>query len=164
MFGIVLDSSRSLYFLIWAVVLATVLSVQNLLNSRPGHAIRALRGGGVMAEAMGVNTAWMRVVIFVCAAGLAAISGFLYAHLQRAVNPTPFGLNHGIEFLFMAVVGGVAHVWGAVLITVLQYYLQTLLPKLPKLPKLLGSGGQLRGDRVRRAAGRTRHGLCDELH
>ncbi|KUZ74904.1 hypothetical protein WI36_12605 [Burkholderia ubonensis] len=139
LFGVVLDSGRSLYFLIWAVVLAAIVSVQNLLNSRPGRAIRALRGGGVMAEAMGVNTAWMRVVIFVYAAVLAAVSGFLYAHLQRAVNPTPFGLNHGIEFLFMAVVGGVAHVWGAVLgaaiLTVLQDYLQTLLPKL------LGSEG-----------------------
>ncbi|WP_423377952.1 ABC transporter permease subunit [Burkholderia sp. LMG 32019] len=139
LFGIELESGRSLYFLIWAVVLAAIVSVQNLLNSRPGRAIRALRGGGVMAEAMGVNTAWMRVVIFVYAAVLAAVSGFLYAHLQRAVNPTPFGLNHGIEFLFMAVVGGVAHVWGAVLgaaiLTVLQDYLQTLLPKL------LGSEG-----------------------
>ncbi|KGC07937.1 ABC transporter permease subunit [Burkholderia cepacia] len=139
LFGIRLESGRSLYFLIWAVVLAAIVSVQNLLNSRPGRAIRALRGGGVMAEAMGVNTAWMRVVIFVYAAVLAAVSGFLYAHLQRAVNPTPFGLNHGIEFLFMAVVGGVSHVWGAVLgaaiLTVLQDYLQTLLPKL------LGSEG-----------------------
>ncbi|AJY13568.1 branched-chain amino acid ABC transporter ATP-binding protein/permease [Burkholderia dolosa] len=139
LFGVELDSGRSLYFLIWAVVLAAIVSVQNLLNSRPGRAIRALRGGGVMAEAMGVNTAWMRVVIFVYAAVLAAVSGFLYAHLQRAVNPTPFGLNHGIEFLFMAVVGGVSHVWGAVLgaaiLTVLQDYLQTLLPKL------LGSEG-----------------------
>ena len=132
--GIELESGRHIYFLIWVVVLLAVVSVQNLLNSRPGRAIRALRGGGSMAEAMGVNTAWMRVVIFVYAAVLAAISGFLYAHLQRSVNPTPFGLNHGIEFLFMAVVGGVAHVWGAVLgaaiLTVLQDYLQTLLPKL----------------------------------
>ncbi|HDV8350570.1 branched-chain amino acid ABC transporter ATP-binding protein/permease [Burkholderia vietnamiensis] len=139
LFGVALESGRSLYFVIWAVVLAAIVSVQNLLNSRPGRAIRALRGGGVMAEAMGVNTAWMRVVIFVYAAVLAAVSGFLYAHLQRAVNPTPFGLNHGIEFLFMAVVGGVSHVWGAVLgaaiLTVLQDYLQTLLPKL------LGSEG-----------------------
>ncbi|MGV7241034.1 branched-chain amino acid ABC transporter ATP-binding protein/permease [Caballeronia sp. M23-90] len=139
LFGWHLESGRSIYYLIWVVVLLAVISVQNLLNSRPGRAIRALRGGGTMAEAMGVNTAWMRVVIFVYAAVLAAISGFLYAHLQRAVNPTPFGLNHGIEFLFMAVVGGVSHVWGAVLgatiLTVLQDYLQTLLPKL------LGSNG-----------------------
>ncbi len=111
-FGITLDTGRSLYYLIWLVVIAAIVSVRNLLNSRPGRAIRALRGGGVMAEAMGVNTAWMRVLIFVYAAVLASVSGFLYAHLQRAVNPTPFGLNHGIEFLFMAVVGGVAHVSG----------------------------------------------------
>lgn len=133
-FGINLESGRHIYYLIWVVVLGAVISVQNLLNSRPGRAIRALRGGGMMAEAMGVNTGWMRVVIFVYAAVLASVSGFLYAHLQRAVNPTPFGLNHGIEFLFMAVVGGVSHVWGAVLgaaiLTVLQDYLQTLLPKL----------------------------------
>jgi ABC-type branched-subunit amino acid transport system ATPase component/ABC-type branched-subunit amino acid transport system permease subunit len=132
--GIDLETGRHIYYLIWIVVLGAVVSVQNLLNSRPGRAIRALRGGGSMAEAMGVDTGWMRVVIFVYAAVLASISGFLYAHLQRAVNPTPFGLNHGIEYLFMAVVGGVAHVWGAVLgaaiLTLLQDYLQTLLPKL----------------------------------
>ncbi|WP_153099027.1 ABC transporter permease subunit [Paraburkholderia hayleyella] len=132
--GFQLESGRQIYYLIWIVVLAAIVSVQNLLNSRPGRAIRALRGGGVMAEAMGVNTAWMRVVIFVYAAVLAAVSGFLYAHLQRAVNPTPFGLNHGIEFLFMAVVGGISHVWGAVLgaaiVTFLQDYLQTILPRL----------------------------------
>jgi ABC-type branched-subunit amino acid transport system ATPase component/ABC-type branched-subunit amino acid transport system permease subunit len=133
-FGFNLESGRHIYYLIWVVVLGSVVSVQNLLNSRPGRAIRALRGGSAMAEAMGVNTAWMRVVIFIYAAVLASVSGFLYAHLQRAVNPTPFGLNHGIEFLFMAVVGGVSHVWGAVLgaaiLTILQDYLQTLLPKL----------------------------------
>ncbi len=134
-----LDSGRRIYYLIWIVVVGVVVSVQNLLDSRPGRAIRALRGGGTMAEAMGIPTAWMKVVIFTYAAILASISGFLYAHLQRAVNPTPFGLNYGIEFLFMAVVGGIGHVWGAVLgaaiLTVLQDWLQSFLPKL------LGSSG-----------------------
>ena len=134
LFGWHLESGRSIYYLIWAVVLGAVVSAQNLLNSRPGRAIRALRGGGTMAEAMGIDTTWMKIVIFVYAAVLASISGFLYAHLQRAVNPTPFGLDHGIEFLFMAVVGGISHVWGAVLgaaiLTVLQDWLQSLLPKL----------------------------------
>ncbi len=138
-FGVSLQSGRSMFYLIWVVVLLAVLAMQNLLNSRPGRAIRALKGGGTMAEAMGVNTAWMKVVIFVVAAVLACVSGFLYAHLQRAVNPTPFGLNYGIEYLFMAVVGGVGHVWGAVLgagiLTILKDVLQGLLPKL------LGSTG-----------------------
>ncbi|MDB5764970.1 MAG: ABC-type branched-chain amino acid transport system, ATPase component [Herminiimonas sp.] len=133
-FDLTLDSGRKIYFLIWLTVIAAVIAVQNLLNSRPGRAIRALKGGGVMAEAMGVNTAWMKIAIFVLAALLACISGWLYAHLQRAVNPTPFGLNAGIEYLFMAVVGGAGHVWGALLgatlLTLLKDQLQSLLPKL----------------------------------
>ncbi len=134
LFGIELASGRQMFYLIWIVVVLAVVSIKNLLDSRPGRAIRALKGGGVMAEAMGVNTAWMKVVVFVYAAVLASISGWLYAHLQRAVNPTPFNLNHGIEYLFMAVVGGVSHVWGAVLgaaiLTVLKDYLQNILPVL----------------------------------
>ncbi|WP_194712359.1 branched-chain amino acid ABC transporter ATP-binding protein/permease [Noviherbaspirillum soli] len=134
LFGITLGSGRAMFYLIWFVVLATVIALHNLLNSRPGRAIRALKGGGVMAEAMGVNTAWMKIVIFVIAALLACISGWLYAHMQRAVNPTPFGLNQGIEYLFMAVVGGAGHLWGAILgatvLTVLKDQLQSLLPKL----------------------------------
>jgi branched-chain amino acid transport system permease protein len=139
LFGLVLNTGREMYFLIWFVVVFAVLAIQNLLNSRPGRAIRALKGGGVMAEAMGVNTAWMKIVIFVLAALLACISGWLYAHLQRAVNPTPFGLNAGIEYLFMAVVGGAGYVWGAILgatlLTLLKEQLQSILPAL------LGSNG-----------------------
>ncbi|MDB5822532.1 MAG: ABC-type branched-chain amino acid transport system, ATPase component [Herminiimonas sp.] len=133
-FGRSLESGRQMYLLIWLVVVLSVIAVQNLLNSRPGRAIRALRGGGVMAESMGVNTAWMKIVIFVLAALLASVSGWLYAHLQRAVNPTPFGLNAGIEYLFMAVVGGAGYVWGAILgatiLTLLKDQLQSILPRL----------------------------------
>src|ERR1700756_2657583 len=57
MFGINLESGRHIYYLIWVVVLGAVISVQNLLNSRPGRAIRALRGAGGRAEAVGVNPA-----------------------------------------------------------------------------------------------------------
>ncbi|MES2535971.1 MAG: branched-chain amino acid ABC transporter ATP-binding protein/permease [Pseudomonadota bacterium] len=133
-FGRPLASGREMYYLIWLVVLLAVFAIHNLLNSRPGRAIRTLKGGAIMAEAMGVNTAWMKIVIFVLAAQLASISGWLYAHLQRSVNPTPFGLNAGIEYLFMAVVGGAGHVWGALLgatvMTLLKDQLQTLMPKL----------------------------------
>ena len=66
-----------------------------------------------MAEAFGVDAARLKIVVFVYAALLASVSGWLYAHLQRFVNPTPFGINQGIEYLFMAVVGGAGSVWGA---------------------------------------------------
>ncbi|MFZ3000088.1 MAG: branched-chain amino acid ABC transporter ATP-binding protein/permease [Undibacterium umbellatum] len=137
--GFKLDTGRSMFGLIWVILLVSIVAIQNLLQSRPGRAIRALKGGGVMAEAMGVNTARMKVIIFVIAAMLASISGWLYAHMQRAVNPTPFGLNQGIEYLFMAVVGGAGHVWGALLGSALLTLLKDKLQSI--LPTLLGANG-----------------------
>ena len=111
-----------------------MFTTRNLLDSREGRAIRSLRGGLVMAEAMGVDTVRSRVIIFVIAALQACASGWLYAHMQRFVNPSPFGLSMGIEYLFMAVIGGMGHVWGALLgaaaITVLKQWLQDMLPHL----------------------------------
>lgn len=132
--GLEVKSGRQFYYLIWLVLLAAMWATRNLLDSREGRAIRALKGGGLMAEAMGVDTARSKVVIFVIAALFACVSGWLYAHLQRFVNPTPFGLHIGIEYLFMAVVGGAASVWGAVvgagLITILKQWLQDWLPRI----------------------------------
>jgi ABC-type branched-subunit amino acid transport system ATPase component/ABC-type branched-subunit amino acid transport system permease subunit len=133
-FGIELKSEHRYYYLIWAIALASLWATNNLLDSRPGRAIRALKGGLEMAEAFGVDAARLKIVTFVYAALLACISGWLYAHLQRFVNPTPFGINQGIEYLFMAVVGGAGSVWGAVLgatlITLLKQVLQDVLPWL----------------------------------
>jgi branched-chain amino acid transport system permease protein len=133
-FGVELKSEHRYYYLIWGIALACLWATNNLLDSRPGRAIRALKGGLEMAEAFGVDAARLKIVTFVYAALLACVSGWLYAHLQRFVNPTPFGINQGIEYLFMAVVGGAGSVWGAVLgatvITLLKQVLQDLLPWL----------------------------------
>jgi branched-chain amino acid transport system ATP-binding protein len=133
-FGIEMRSERHFYYLIWAIALVGLWATRNLLDSRPGRAVRALKGGLEMAEAFGVDAGRLKIVIFVYAALLACISGWLYAHLQRFVNPTPFGINQGIEYLFMAVVGGAGSVWGAVVgatvITLLKQVLQDWLPRL----------------------------------
>jgi ABC-type branched-subunit amino acid transport system ATPase component/ABC-type branched-subunit amino acid transport system permease subunit len=129
-----LRNERHIYYLIWLIVLASLWTADNLLDSRPGRAVRALKGGLEMAEAFGVDAGRLKIVVFIYAALLACISGWLYAHLQRFVNPTPFGINQGIEYLFMAVVGGPGSVWGAVvgatLITLLKQLLQNWLPQL----------------------------------
>ncbi|ETR74736.1 metal-dependent hydrolase [Afipia sp. P52-10] len=123
---------RAIYFLIWFAVILAALLTMNLLDSRTGRAIRALRRGYVAAEAFGVRTARMKLLVFIHAAVLAGLSGWLYAHFQRAINPTPFGLTAGIEYLFIAVVGGAGYVWGAVLgagvVTILKEVLQGTLP------------------------------------
>jgi ABC-type branched-subunit amino acid transport system ATPase component/ABC-type branched-subunit amino acid transport system permease subunit len=140
LFGAVLEKEGEFYYLIWAVVLAALWAVANLLDSRSGRAIRALKQGGTLVEAFGVHPGRMKTAVFVIAAVLACLSGWLYAHLQRFVNPSPFGINQGIEYLFMAVVGGATSVWGAVLgatvVTLLKTWLQDWLPKL------IGEAGQ----------------------
>jgi branched-chain amino acid transport system permease protein len=133
-FGIELGTGRGLHDLIWALALLAALAVTNLLDSRPGRAIRALKSGSTMAEAMGISTFRYKLTVFVLAALVAAVSGWLFAHFQRSVNPTPFSLGKGIEYLFVAVLGGVGNVWGAFLgsavVRVVDDQLQVLLPKL----------------------------------
>lgn len=126
-----------IYFVIWLAVIVAAVLTMNLLDSRTGRAVRALRRGHVAAEAFGVPTARMKLLVFIHAAVLAGLSGWLYAHFQLFVNPTPFGLNAGIEYLFVAVVGGAGYVWGAVLgagvVTILKDILQGVLPALFKV-------------------------------
>jgi branched-chain amino acid transport system ATP-binding protein/branched-chain amino acid transport system permease protein len=124
----------TIYYAIWVAVLISALLSMNLLDSRTGRAIRALRRGHVAAEAFGVQTPRAKLLVFIYAAMLAGLSGWLYAHFQRAANPTPFGAHAGIEYLFIAVVGGAGYVWGAVLgagiVVILKEILQSYLPLL----------------------------------
>src|SRR5439155_3210784 len=130
--GLALDTGPKIYYLIWALALALLVASANLLDSRCGRAIRALRFRGVMAESFGVDTARLKTVVFLYAALFAGLSGWLYAHFLRFVSPSAFNVNAGIEYLFMAVVGGASHVWGAVIgasiLTVLKEWLKDLLP------------------------------------
>jgi branched-chain amino acid transport system permease protein len=111
------QSERRIYLLIWLAALLAAVGVTRLLDSRPGRIMRALntnRGGGAtMPEAMGASTFRYKLTMFVVAALLASLSGWLYAHMQRSVNPSPFGIKFGIEYLFMAVLGGIGTVGGA---------------------------------------------------
>ncbi|UGA42476.1 branched-chain amino acid ABC transporter ATP-binding protein/permease [Bradyrhizobium quebecense] len=125
-------SPDTIYYAIWVAVLLSALLTMNLLDSRTGRAIRALRRGHIAAEAFGVQTPRAKLLVFIYAAVLAGLSGWLYAHFQRAANPTPFGAQAGIEYLFIAVVGGAGYVWGGVLgagiVVILKEVLQSYLP------------------------------------
>jgi ABC-type branched-subunit amino acid transport system ATPase component/ABC-type branched-subunit amino acid transport system permease subunit len=132
--GLRMIDPGTIYFAIWIAVLISALLTMNLLDSRTGRAIRALRRGHVAAEAFGVQTPRAKLLVFIHAAVLAGLSGWLYAHFERAVNPTPFGAQAGIEYLFVAVVGGAGYVWGGVLgaaiVVILKEILQSYLPYL----------------------------------
>ncbi len=129
----ILDTGRETYYLIWIIALAALVAARNLLDSRTGRAVRALRFRGVMAESFGVDTAALKTHVFLYAAVLAGIAGWLYAHFLRFVSPHAFNVNAGIDYLFMAVIGGAANVWGAVIgasvLTILKEWLKDILPK-----------------------------------
>jgi branched-chain amino acid transport system permease protein len=132
--GFALTDNRPYFTVIGVALVLALLGTRNLLDSRTGRAIRALRGGRVAAASCGVRIAQARMVAFVFAAMLAGLAGWLYAHMQRSVTPAPFGLEPSIDYLLMTVIGGAAYpggaLLGAALVTLIHDRLQTLLPLL----------------------------------
>ncbi|SDR60919.1 branched-chain amino acid transport system permease protein [Rhizobiales bacterium GAS113] len=127
-----LITAKAFYLMVWPLLGLAMLLCANLLDSREGRAIRALRGGNALVESLGIDPFATRLRAFVLAALLASLSGWLYAHFQRVVSPTAFDLEAGIEFLLMALIGGAGHVGGAVvgsaIVTFLKEGLQSFLP------------------------------------
>jgi len=134
LFGFDFASERSMFCLIALGFALAFWLVRNLLDSRLGRAVRALRAGADLPEAFGAHAFRLKVAVFCTAAGLAGMAGWLYVYMQRFLNPTPFGLQMSIEYLFMAVMGGVGALWGALagagVVVVLKQVLQDVLPAL----------------------------------
>jgi branched-chain amino acid transport system permease protein len=131
-----LGGNLAMYCFIWGLLGIVMLLCRNLLDSRKGRAIRSLRGGIAMVESLAIDSFRMRLAVFVFAGTLAGLSGWLYAHMQRYVNPAPFDIRPSIELLLMALVGGAGHISGAVVgaaaITLLKNTLQDVLPVLTR--------------------------------
>ena len=125
---------RAIYYLIWSLVALVFWFAYNLLNSRPGRAIRSLRGGAILLASVGADAYRVRLTLFLTAALLAGLAGWLYAHMNRFVSPSPFDVRASIEYLLMAVAGGLGHIAGALagaaLVMVMKNGLQDVLPLL----------------------------------
>ncbi len=139
--GISLASAERQFALIWLMALSAAYALYRLLDSRPGRALRSIRQAEHMAEAFGINTFGYKTLAFLLAALLASTSGWLFAHFQRAINPSPFGMKMGIEYLFMAVLGGTSQISGAFIGAGLSKLLEDQLQQF--LPRLTGISGPL---------------------
>jgi ABC-type branched-subunit amino acid transport system ATPase component/ABC-type branched-subunit amino acid transport system permease subunit len=139
----------AIYYIIWVILGLAMWGAANLLDSREGRAIRSLRGGATMIASLGVDLFRVRLVIFVMAAVLAGVAGWLYAHMLRFISPSPFDIRPSIEYLLMAMAGGAASVYGAVvgaaIVVFLKNWIQDVLPWLFKtfIPGLAANAGQL---------------------
>lgn len=119
---------------IWAVTAIVMAMSANLLDSRMGRAIRTLNGARLMGESVGIDTVRLSRAVFVIAALCAGIAGFLFAHFQRFISPTPFSLGASIDYLFMVIIGGSESLWGAplgaTLVVVLRDQFNDWIPRI----------------------------------
>jgi branched-chain amino acid transport system permease protein len=132
-FGWVARQELHYYYVVWAVVLVVIALSLNLVNSRVGRAMRAIHSSQIAAEMVGVPVTRLKVQVFALTALFASLAGSLYAHYITFVNPAPFGVLTSIVIVVMAVVGGLASVWGAIagaaMITLLGEALRVHLPR-----------------------------------
>jgi branched-chain amino acid transport system permease protein len=123
-------SDAAYYYLVWTIVVITLLFSFHLVDSRVGRALRAIQGDETAASLVGINTWATKVMIFVVAAGMASAAGSLYAHYVTVLTPDSFGFLFSIELVVMVIVGGSGSVWGAllgaILLTLLPEYLRVM--------------------------------------
>ncbi len=112
--GFIFDTSFKRYFLVWFFCLAVLFISQNIVRSRSGRALRAIHGSEAAAESVGINVARFKVKIFVLSAVYASLAGSLLVHHLRFVSPQPFDFLASVKFVVMAVIGGLASIWGAI--------------------------------------------------
>jgi branched-chain amino acid transport system permease protein len=128
------ESLRVNLAVIWAVVALVMAMSANLLDSRMGRAIRTLNGARLMGASVGIDTVRLSREVFVVAALYAGVAGFLFAHFQRFISPTPFNLGASIDYLFMVIIGGAESLWGApigaVLVVVLRDQFNDWVPRI----------------------------------
>jgi branched-chain amino acid transport system permease protein len=115
LFGYLLDSYESFYYVILALALATALFAKNLAMSRTGRALVAIRDRDIAAEIIGVHLAKYKIMAFVVSSFIAGISGALYAYLLGLIGPDHFTFNQSVLYIAMIIVGGMGTVMGSII-------------------------------------------------
>ncbi|QDM22982.1 branched-chain amino acid ABC transporter permease [Tardiphaga sp. vice154] len=114
-FGYTLRGDRQYFYVVLAYLVASYLLVTNLMRSRDGRALVAIRDHYLSAEIMGINLTKYRTLSFGLAAFFAGIAGALYAHYQLVVSNEGFGIERSILFLAMVIIGGTGSIMGTLM-------------------------------------------------
>lgn len=125
-FGLKFSGDFQLYFLVWGLVMVTQIMVINLIRGKIGRAFLAIHTNEAAAQSLGVDTAQLKLVVFVISAVLAGLAGGLYAYSINYLSPEPFGFGFSILLLTMVIIGGMGDLWGPFLGT----FLLGILPEV----------------------------------
>lgn len=121
-----LYSNYKNFTLVFIFVVATVLIITNIVKSRHGRAITAIRDNSIATESIGIKVSKYKIIAFVISAFFAGIAGVLYAHNVGILKPTTFDYNKSIEILVIVVLGGMGSIRGSIIAAIVL----TVLPEL----------------------------------
>ena len=113
----------STFFAGLLLILFTLFVVLNLINSKEGRAIKAVRDNRIAAESVGINTTAFRLKAFVVSAFLAGMAGALYGLNYSAVAASKFSFTTSIDILVFVVLGGMGNILGSVISATVLYVL-----------------------------------------
>ncbi len=119
--------AKHLFIVAFIMVLFVLVVLQNLIRSKHGRAITAIRDNEIAAKAMGINVTFYKLFVFILAAFCAGIAGVLYGHLNTPVLYSFFSYNYSIEILVMVVLGGMGNISGSIIAAVLITYINFVL-------------------------------------
>jgi len=128
-----LTSRRVLYFVLLAVLVAVMIGAANLRDTRTGRAFFAVRGSEMAAASLGIDVTRTKLVAFAVSGALAGLAGTLVALEQGVVVPAQFVYTESLQFLAIAVVGGLSSLGGAVAAGVLFAALTEVFFQVPAL-------------------------------
>jgi branched-chain amino acid transport system permease protein len=115
LFGISFDREESYFYVVLFAVIVMFVAAANLMRTRDGRALVAVRDHYLSAELMGINLAYYRTLSFGIASLYAGIGGALYAHYLLFVSVEAFNILFSIQFLGMVIIGGLGSVMGSLM-------------------------------------------------
>lgn len=140
LFGFPLSTPQRFYYFVWPVAALVFWLHYNLLRSRAGYAMRAMRDAPQAAMVLGVDVHMLKVKVFVLSAMVGSLAGSLFANYVSFVSVDSFGIDKAVSFLLLAVIGGVQTVAGAVFGAAFVTIAPNLLSKLGDVHPLLFAG------------------------
>ncbi|MFL5095851.1 MAG: branched-chain amino acid ABC transporter permease [Xanthobacteraceae bacterium] len=133
LFGHALRGDRQYFYVVLAYTVVCYLLVTNLMRTRDGRALIAVRDHYLSAEIMGINLTKYRTLSFGLAAFFAGIGGALYAHYQEVVSNEGFTIDRSILFLAMVIIGGLGSIMGTLMGTAFMVLLPEAMEGLSAL-------------------------------
>lgn len=137
LFGFALDRPSRYYFFVWIIVFGCMVLARNLVDSRTGLMLRAMRDSGTAAASLSIDLQSLRTRIFVLCALFGSLAGSLFAHHASFVSVQSFTVDRSISFLLIPVVGGATSIPGVVAGALFVTFLPELLSKLGDFHQIL---------------------------